>query len=142
MSLEALSARELTSRLVGRAPAQSGAREGAALAAHAASERTYRSLTRSLGSTGAQALLTRALAQAQAEHTILKELRVGRPPEVGLVGVTELIQAHGALAVAAGLEAVLETLLGLLGRLIGHDMVAQLVEQTAPVGTRDDEDVK
>jgi hypothetical protein len=56
--------------------------------------------------------------------------------------MASLIQANGASAVGAGLEVVLETLLGLLGRLIGHDMVARLVEQSAPIGTHDDEDVK
>jgi hypothetical protein len=56
--------------------------------------------------------------------------------------MTAIVEAYGAPAVAAGLEAVLERLLGLLGRLIGDDMVARLVEQSAIVGTKDDEDVK
>jgi hypothetical protein len=49
---------------------------------------------------------------------------------------------HGVPAVAAGLEAVLETLLGLLGRLIGDDMAMQLVEQNTTGETQDNTDVK
>ena len=56
--------------------------------------------------------------------------------------MTAIVEAYGAPAVAKGLEAMLEKLLGLLGRLIGDDMVARLVEQEALVGTQDDEDVR
>ena len=111
-----------------RHPSTSGP-DSAALAVQAACERTYRELTRTAWPKWVRALLTRALAQAQAEHPLLKEIRVGRG---GLDGVTAAVQAHGAPAVAAALEAVLETLLDLLGRLIGDDMVARLVEQSAP----------
>src|ERR1700737_3310577 len=129
MPSEALNARELTSRLLARAPTRSDPRDSNDLVVHVTCERTYRALTRSLGPAGSQALLTRALTLAQGQHPILRQLRVGSPPGAALDGVADLIQAHGATAVAAGLEAVLETLLGLLGRLIGNDMVAQLVEQ-------------
>lgn len=142
MSTDAPSARELTRHLVARAAAQNDVPESAALAAQAACERTYRALARTIGPTGSRALLTRALAQAEAEHPLLKEIRIGRQSEPGLDGVPAIVQAHGAPAVVAGLEAVLETLLSLLGRLIGVDMVARLVEQSAPIETHDDEDVK
>jgi hypothetical protein len=49
-------------------------------------------------------------------------------PEPGLEGVPELIRTHGAAATAGALESLLLTLLGLLGRLIGDDMVMRLVE--------------
>ena len=142
MPTDTLSARELTRRLVARSAAQSDAPDSVALAVHAACERTYRALTRSIGSTGSHALLTRARAQTQGEHPLVKEIRIGGPSEAGLNGVTDLVQTHGAPAVVAGLEAVLERLLGVLGRLIGDDMVARLVEQSAPIGTHDDEDDK
>jgi hypothetical protein len=142
MSSDALSARDLTRRLVTHAAVQSDAPDGAVLAVQAACERTLRELARSLGPAGARALLTRAIAQAQDAHPVLGEIHIGNHSEPGLDGMASLIQAHGAPAVVAGLEAVLETLLGLLGRLIGHDMVARLVEQSAPIGTHDDEDVK
>ena len=139
MTTESPSSRELARRLVARAAAPGDAPDSVALAVHAACERTYRALTRSFGPTGSRALLTRARAQTQGEHPLVKEIRIGGPSEAGLDGVTDLVQTHGAPAVAAGLEAVLERLLGVLGRLIGNDMVARLVEQIAPMGTHDDE---
>ena len=142
MSSQALSARELTRRLVARAVLKSAGPDGAALAAQAACERTYRDLARFLGQTGAQALLTRALALALVEYPFLKEIRLGRRSEPGLDGITGIVQVHGVPAVAAGLEAVLETLLGLLGRLIGDDMAAQLVEQNSTNETQDNTDLK
>ena len=126
-------------RLVARASAQS---DGATLAAHAACERTFSELTRSLGQSGAHALLTRALAQARTEHPLVGNIRIGAQSDLGLVGVPGIVEAHGAPAVATALEAVLETLLGLLGRLVGDDMMAQLVEHITPIETKVDEDVK
>lgn len=142
ISTDAPSARELTRRLVARAAAHGDAPDGAALAVHAASERACRRLSRSLGQSGFHALLTRALVHAEAEHPLLKEICIGRQSEPFLGGVTGIVETHGAPAVAAGLEALLETMFGLLGRLIGDDMVPRLVERTVPVGTLDDEDVK
>ena len=139
MSSKAPSAREMARRLVARASAQS---DGATLAAHAACERTFRELTRSLGQSGAHALLTRALAQARTEHPLVGNIRIGAQSDPGLVGVPGIVEAQGAPAVAAGLEAVLETLLSLLGRLVGDDIVVQLVEQITPIETKIDEDVK
>ncbi len=141
-STDALNARELTRRLVAREAAQNEAPDGVALAARAASERACRALSRSLGINGFNALLTRALAQTRTDHALLMEIRVGRNSEPILGGVPEIVHAYGAPAVAAGLEAVLETMLALLGRLIGEDMVAQLVEHSARIEPRNDEDMK
>lgn len=140
MSSELLSARELTRRLVARAAPEGEAPDSSALAVHAACERACRQLSRSLGAHGFHALLTRALAQAAVEHPLLKEMRIGRPSEPFLGGVAGMVQTHGAPAIAAGLEVMLETLLDVLGRLVGDDMVAQLVEQGAPIETQAGED--
>jgi hypothetical protein len=142
VSSQAISARELTRRLVARAVLKSDGPDSAALAAQVACERTYRDLARFLGQNGAQALLTRAVAVAVVEHPVLKEIRIGRRSEPSADGVRGLVQVHGVSAIAAGLEALLETLLGLLGRLIGDDMAAQLVEQNATNETQDNMDVK
>ena len=87
-------------------------------------------------------MLTRALAQARTEHPLVGNIRIGAQSDPGLAGVPDIVEAHGAPAVAAALEAVLETLLGLLGRLVGDDMVAQLVEHITPIETKVDEDLK
>jgi hypothetical protein len=142
MSTDPPSVREMTRRLLGRAASRGDAPDNALRAVQQASELTYRALARSLGTAGAKVLLTRAIAQSQDGHPILKEIRVGGQPEPGLEGVTALVQAHGAPLAAAALEALLETLLALLGRLIGNDMVPRLVELDEPVGTQDDEDVR
>jgi hypothetical protein len=138
MSPGAPSAQELTRRLVARAAGENGTAESVALAVHAACERTYRELTRSLGPTGSQALLARAIAQSEAEHPLLKDIRIGRQAKPEVDGVRAAAETHGAPAVAAALEAVLVTLLGLIGRLIGDDMVARLVEPSASTGTHED----
>ena len=103
----------------------------------AASERTCRVLSRSLGASGFHALLTRSLEQARQEHPLLVDLRVRKLPEAMLGGLPELDAAHGGPAVDAALGAMLVVLLELLGRLIGDDMVARLVDQA---DTNDDED--
>lgn len=89
---------------------------------------------------GFNALFKRALAQSEAAHPFLAEIRLRRDPEPVLGGVPDLIDAHGAPAVAAGLHATLETLLGLLARLIGVDVVVQLLESRAQAETMNAEE--
>ena len=119
--------RQLIRRLIAR---EGGSKDapGQAAAAHAACERVYGELSRWVGSTGSRALFTRSLAEAGAEHPALATIGMRDRPDAGLGGVSEGIQTHGAEATAAALEALLSTLLGLLGRLIGDDMVVTLVE--------------
>lgn len=135
-----MTARELTRELVTRAayaPVAASV-DGAALAAHAASEGACRDLSRSLGMSGFKALLTRALRQAELRHPLLRGVRVRSEGDPVLDGISELLAEHGPVAVAAALEAALEEMLGLLGRLIGDDMVARLLAQATRVGTHDD----
>lgn len=128
MPPETRNVRELTRRLVAREAAKSDAPESALIALRSACERTYRELARWLGPTGSHTLLTRAVAEAREEHPVLREIRVGHEESV-LHGLTGVVEAHGAAAVTAALEAVLVTLLSLLGRLVGDDVAARLVEQ-------------
>lgn len=128
MTSDVQSARELTGRLVARAAATKGGPAGPAGAVHAACERIYRELSRRLGVTGSDALFARALAQAKSEHLALEEVEIRRNSEPTFEGVTAAVQTHGAPAVVAGLETVLERLIELLGRLVGDDMVVRLVE--------------
>lgn len=151
MPTAGLSPRQLTHRLISRAPALGSAPEivashetpdDVARAVVATSERACRELSRSLGATGFNALLTRALKQAEGEHPLLAEIRLGRNADPILGNATEILRMHGAPAVVAALEAALETMFSLLGRLIGDDMVARLVEGSARNGTQDDGDSK
>jgi hypothetical protein len=121
-------ARALARRLIARAAEVNHGAVSAPVAIQAACERTYRELSRWVGPAGSHALLTRSLAEAQLQHSFLKDIRVGELSRPGMEGVTEIIAAHGDSAVSKALEAVLQTLLELLGRLIGDDMAARLVE--------------
>ena len=142
MSSETPSARQLARRLVERAVHPGGASKDTALVLQVACDRTYHELTRSLGPTGSRTLLARAIAQAQGAHPILNEIRVGLEPEAGLGGLPGIVEAHGSATVTAAIEAMLEKLFGLLGRLIGDDMVERLVERSSPNGTRNAEEVR
>jgi hypothetical protein len=139
---ESLSALELTRRLLAREAAGREPPDDAAAAARLACERIYRDLGRWLGPAGCRALFTRALSQARAEHPELGEIRVRDQSEPALDGVAESIERHGASTVARGLEALLVALLVLLGRLIGDDMAARLVGQSALHHSRDDESLE
>lgn len=132
-------ARDLAHRLVAREALASSAPDDVAAPAHAACERAFRELSRWLGANGTYALLTRALSQARPQHPALGEIRLDALAEPVLQGVGEAVQSHGPSAVAGALEAVLVELLELLGRLIGDDMSARLVEQGVPGRTPDDE---
>ena len=142
MRTYALSAQDLTRRLVASETAKSDATSESAHAAQLASERACRQLSRSLGSSGFNALLMRALAQAEDEHPLLKGITIGRNGSTCLGGIPGLVESHGSAAVTAGLETMLSTMFGLLGRLIGDDMVPRLIEGPAQDATYDDEEVK
>ena len=110
-----------------------------AAAAHAACDRAFKALFRWIGATGASALFTRARAQTMLEHPSLREIRLRQRPEPGLEGVTQAIQEFGATEATVGLRALLAALLDLLGRLVGDDMAARLMEHDLPRELTDDE---
>jgi hypothetical protein len=87
-------------------------------------------LSRSVGSYGYYALLARALAAARADHPVLRAVRVVAAPTPELAGLADAARAHGAGAAVAGAEAVLATLIDLLGRLIGDDLAVTFIDQT------------
>ena len=142
MSTGAPSARELTRRLVQREAWQRDVPVDDAFAVLAACEHACRELSRSLGAPGFNALLTRALHNAEAEFPLLANVSINPPSLYVLGGVPELVQTHGAAPVAAALMASLDSMFTLLGRLIGDDMVARLVERESPAAPHDDEDGK
>ena len=133
-------ARELARQLVTRAVKQSKEPRDAAATTFAACQAANRALSRSIGTTGAHALLSRALAEASRAHPLLREIRITDNGSSGLDGLEGAVKAHGSPASAAGLEALLEILLSLLGRFVGFDMVVRLVAQTSTIGTKEDED--
>lgn len=138
MSTEARSARTLTRRLILRTAAVHTGADAGARAAQDACEVACSELSLSLGPPGFHALLRRALVQCAVEYPFLAELRVNRHASPIFDNVSGLVQKHGAPPVAAALEAVLEHMFTSLGRLIGEDLVARLVEREVTIATHDD----
>lgn len=85
-------------------------------------------LARWFGPFGYHALLTRALAHARAAHPALTGVRVRAPLTPLLDGVTEAAQAYGGEATTAGVAAVIEEVINLVGSVIGDDVTLQLLE--------------
>lgn len=105
--------------------------DAGAAAAHDACERAFRELSRWVGTGGSVALLRRALVESRAKHPVLAEISIDDQANVVLQGVAERIKEHGGAELARGLESLLESLIGLLGRLIGYDLAATFVERSA-----------
>ncbi len=85
------------------------------------------------GPLGAHALVTRALAQARAEHPALARVSLAGT-SAHLDGLDESRRAHGEDAAAAAAVDLLATLIDLLGRLIGDALATTLVEQSGRAG--------
>ena len=49
-----------------------------------------------------------------------------------LDGVVASVEAHGVAAVTAAIEALLASVVDILGRLIGEDMAIRLIDQDGP----------
>ena len=86
-------------------------------------------LTRWFGTVGYHALLTRALADAVAEHPVLRSVRIGAPSAPSVDGLADAARTHGAEAVTDAVATVLTALIALLGRLIGEDLAVNLISQ-------------
>jgi hypothetical protein len=95
----------------------------------AAVEQLYLDLSRWVGLDGCHALFTRALAAAREEHEALEGITLHVRSTQYLHGLTEAVEREGPAKTAAALEVMLVTLIELLGRLIGIDMAANLIER-------------
>ncbi|MDQ2932539.1 MAG: hypothetical protein M3Y05_17185 [Gemmatimonadota bacterium] len=134
-------ARELAAAQI-KSASRPRARDGdhGLLAAVVACEHTYRALTRSIGRTSAHAIMSRALVQTQSESSILEAISIDQESDHALAGIAEVIQLHGAPQVTVALQSMLEHAFELLGRLVGPDIVNQLVTQNGSSEQPDDED--
>jgi hypothetical protein len=93
-------------------------------------------LSRWFGPYGYHALLSRALAEATADHPALAAVRVRSPLDPTLEGLSDAARAHGSGATVDALTTVVAGIVELLGRLIGDDMAVNLVELAAPARSR------
>jgi len=137
-ALPAPKARELVRNLIDlEVDSRSDEIPAAASAALETSERLYRELSRWVGPVGCHALFTRALADAKISHPLLIGLHLQDHTQPYFNGSTEIIDAHGHAATAEALEAMLVTLVEILGRLIGDDMAMKLILQSLPEFVRE-----
>jgi hypothetical protein len=90
-------------------------------------------LGRWIGADGYRVLLDRALALVRPAHPALGGLScLGEDNPTTATAA----QAYGAREVAAGIVALVAALIELLGRIIGDEMAARLVEQTGVASPR------
>jgi hypothetical protein len=123
-------ARKIARRLIESSRSKGQGGDSPARAAAAACDRLYRELSRWVGRDGCHALFTRALAQARTDHPALGKIQLRARAEPYIDGVAETIIAQGDPATAQALEAMLVSLVELLGRLIGDDMAMKLIERS------------
>jgi hypothetical protein len=116
-------------RFIAVAPAASA--ESGVTQAQAACERLYRDLARWTGADGCHALFLRALMETRGVHPLLTALRIRIDAEPRVDGIDEAVRARGMEATAEALEAFLVTVVELLSRFIGEDMVITLMERSA-----------
>lgn len=83
-------------------------------------------LEAAVGADGLDALLDRAIARAQHDHPVVASMRRADHASMPL-DVRPVIEAHGAAAARAGLEAIVAALVDILTALIGADMVRNLL---------------
>lgn len=89
------------------------------------------SLRETLGPDGSAALIGRALAACEPQHPVVKLLRGGDGREIGLDGVSTAVGQHGLQETEAAVDAMIASLAGILGRLIGDDMAMRLLDLDA-----------
>ena len=118
---------ELTRHLVERGSTSSSRSDCAAF--HSACEHFYGYLARWMGVAGCDALFRRALSITQRAHPMLERLQIQSDGSQHIGGVGEAVRAAGAEATAAALDALLTSLLEQLGRFIGLDLVATIVDR-------------
>jgi hypothetical protein len=123
-------ARAIAHRLIASSRSHGDGGDSSARAAAAACDRLYRELSRWVGRDGCHALFFRALAQARIDHPALGKIQLRARAEPYIDGVAGTIIAQGDPATAQALEAMLVSLVELLGRLIGDDMAMKLIERS------------
>lgn len=125
-------AQDMARRLVARET--SGAGEPAIVAAglQRACARVSANLRDSVGEDGRDALLARALARTESDHPALKDICTLNNGAIRLDGMVAGVDAHGVVPVTSAIEALLASLLDVLGRLIGEDMAMRLLDHDLP----------
>ncbi len=102
----------------------------------AACDLLYPELSRWVGSDGCHALFTRALAKARASHSLLQKIELRQNVKPYVHGVSAAVDTHGNDRVGDALEAIVVNIVDLLGRLVGDDMAAKLIQMSSAAPER------
>jgi hypothetical protein len=125
-------ARELARRLMSQETAAATEPQVVAAAMQRVCTRVSTNLRRSVGDDGYNALLVRAVASIEGEHPVVAGIRRTDGSAIHLEGILAAVDASGAPAVGAALEALLAALIDILASLIGADMVPNLLGADGP----------
>ena len=107
----------------------------AAASLQRACTRLIENLRDTVGADGCAALLARSIARAEREHPVLSVVYRQDGREFHLDGISAAFEQHGPAAVIAGVDAMMTSLVEVLGRLIGEDMAIRIID----LGARPDE---
>ena len=131
-------ARLLAQRLIdlSRRPANAGMTRAAAAAL--AGERLHQALSRWIGIEGCHALFSRARAEEQVGNPPLVVLLLRARSAPYIEGVAESVAEYGETSTANAIEAMLVSIIDVLGRLIGVDMATNLIERSLRESASDD----
>lgn len=125
-------------RLISDGSAADSGNDGGAAAAGDGGERLFLSLSRWLGADGCRALFSRARADSLNTHPAVGTLTLRAREQPHIAGIAESVAKHGDRATANGIQAMLAATIELLGRLIGREMAARLIERSVVETPRDD----
>lgn len=133
VTLESVAATDAARRLWARAVGPTSAPGEVAAAAERVCTQLRKGLSRWVGVGGYNVLIDRALGMVRQEHPAIADLacRGEDQPVRRSAG-----RPHGAGETAAGVVALVTTLIELLGRIVGAEMAVRLVEQTGIPGPR------
>ena len=116
-------AREIASRLSQPSPAGDAPLDHAARVAELCAQLSLR-LSPWIGTEGYSALLGRGIVEARASHPILTSLRCDG---TDARQIAELVAIHGAAQVTSAIEGLLNSVVDVLGRIVGSELATQLV---------------
>jgi hypothetical protein len=131
------SAQATARRLLARETPAAGDPAMVAEAMQRALARVRANLCDSVGDDGCNALLARALARTESDYPALRGIRTPNNSAIHLDGVSTIVDAHDVVPVTAAVEALLASLVDVLGRLIGEDMAMKLLDHDLPVPPTD-----
>lgn len=85
-----------------------------------------------MGDDGCTALVGRAFARIQWEHPASLTIRGPADLCIPLENLSASVEAHGGMATAKAVDALLVALHEILSRIIGEDMSRRIIDQEPP----------